>query len=275
LRPLTDQNPVAEELAIVEPERFTYIGADGWQMEGWVIKPVGYEPGRRYPTVLVIHGGPHGQFGSDLMIQYQMFASAGMAVVYTNPRGSATYGQHFASAVVQDWGGKDFADIMAGVDAVVAMGIADPDRLGVVGWSYGGYMTAWTITQTNRFKAAITGAPVVDAFSMIGTTDIAGFAQWHFNANPWEEGGADRLLERSPIRYVDRVTTPTMVVGGEGDLRCPIAQAEEFYLALKRLGKAPAVHIRYPGEFHGIAQPAHKLDRYERYLAWFQYWLNK
>lgn len=272
-RVLTDHNAVARELAVVAPERFTYKGADGWDIDGWVIRPVGYEKGKRYPTVLSIHGGPHGAYGAGLTVFFQALASAGFAVVYTNPRGSQTYGQDFALAVVQDWGGKDFQDIMAGVDKVIDMGIADPDRLGVMGWSYGGYMTCWTVTQTERFKAAITGAPVSDCLSMIGTTDIPFFSEWHAGGNPWTREGEERLLSRSAIRYMDRVTTPTMVVCGEGDLRCPISQAEEFYLALKRIGKAPAVHIRYPGEFHGLSKPKHKLDRYERTIAWFKHYL--
>ncbi|HWI62455.1 MAG TPA: S9 family peptidase [Symbiobacteriaceae bacterium] len=272
-RCLTGHNAVTQELAVVRPERFTYQGAEGWPVDGWVIKPVGYEPGRRYPTVLSVHGGPHSAYGSSLMILFQVLASAGFAVVYTNPRGSQCYGQEFALAVVQDWGGKDFEDIMAGVDAVVDSGLADPDRLGVMGWSYGGFMTCWTVTHTDRFKAAITGAPVADNHSMIGTSDIPWFSEWHLGGNPWTREGEERLLAHSSIRYADRVTTPTMVVGGEGDLRCPISQAEEFYIALKRLGKVPAVHVRYPGEFHGIAKPKHRLDRYERTVAWFKYYL--
>lgn len=272
-RLLADHNPAAAELDLIQPERFTYQGADGWPVDGWVIRPAGYEPGKRYPTVLAIHGGPHDAFGSGLMIMYQCMASAGMAVMYTNPRGSQTYGQDFALAVVQDWGGKDFEDIMAGVDAVIAMGIADPDRLGVMGWSYGGFMTSWTVTHTDRFKAAITGAPVIDNHAMVGTTDIPWFTSWQLGGDPWTREGEEKLLDRSPIRYVGSVTTPTMVIAGEGDLRCPISQAEAFYMALRRLGRAPAVHIRYPGEFHGIAKPKHRLDRYERQVAWFKHFL--
>lgn len=274
-RKLTDHNgAVAAELAIMQPKRFTYKGADGWPIDGFVIKPVGYEAGKRYPTVLSIHGGPHGVYSSALMVYFQTLASAGFAVVYTNPRGSQTYGQDFALACVNDWGGKDFEDIMKGVDAVIDMGIADADRLGVMGWSYGGYMTCWTVTHTDRFKAAITGAPVSNNHSMIGTTDIPWFTEWHLKGNPWSREGEENLLAHSAIRYADRVTTPTMVVCGEGDLRCPISQAEEFYMALRRIGKAPAVHVRYPGEFHGFVKPKHKLDRYERTIAWFNYYLK-
>lgn len=275
-RRLTDHNlTAAAELELVQPERFTYLAPDGWPIDGWLMKPVGYEEGKRYPTVLSIHGGPHGAYGTGLMLYFQALTSAGFAVLYTNPRGSQTYGQDFALAVVNDWGGRDYEDIMAGVDAAVAMGVADPERLGVMGWSYGGFMTCWTVTHTERFKAAITGAPVANNYSMIGTTDIPWFTEWHLGGNPWSREGEERLLAHSSIRYTDRVTTPTMVVCGEGDLRCPISQAEEFYMALKRIGKAPTVQIRYPGEFHGVAKPKHRLDRYERTVAWFRYWLMK
>ncbi|MDB4894416.1 MAG: peptidase prolyl oligopeptidase active site domain protein, partial [Firmicutes bacterium] len=275
-RRLTDHNPIARELALVVPERFTYEGAGGRQMDGWLMRPADYEPGRRYPTVLSIHGGPHGAYGSGLMVYFQALAGAGFAVIYTNPRGSQTYGQQFALDVVGDWGGQDFVDIMNGVDAAVATGVVDPERLGVMGWSYGGFMTSWTVTQTDRFKAAIAGAPVVNRYNFIGTSDIPWFMEHQGGgSNPWGEDGGAQLLERSPIRYANRVTTPTMVVCGEGDLRCPIEQAEQFYVALKRIGKAPTVHIRYPGEYHGVARPEHKLDRYERTVAWFRHYLTK
>lgn len=272
-RRLTDINPAVREMGLVKPERFTYQGADGWPMDGWLIKPVGYEEGKRYPTVLSIHGGPHGHYGESLNMLFQSLAGAGFAVIYTNPRGSQTYGQAFAKAVVGDWGGKDYQDIMAGVDKVVEMGVADPDRLGVMGWSYGGFMTCWVVTHTDRFKAAITGAPVVNRQNFIGTTDIPWFMEWHAGGNPWEPEGEERLLAGSSIRLVDKVVTPTMVVCGEGDLRCPIEQADQFYLGLKRVGKVPTVQIRYPGEFHGLAKPEHKFDRYERTVAWFRYYL--
>ncbi len=274
-RKLTDHGAMALDFDLVRPERFTYSGADGWPIDGWLIKPVGYEPGRRYPTVLSIHGGPHAAYGTGLVVQFQTLASAGFAVVYTNPRGSQTYGQGFATAVIRDWGGKDYQDIQAGLDKVIEMGIADPERLGVMGWSYGGYMTCWMVTQTGRFKAAIAGAPVVNRHNAVGTTDIPWMIQWHGGGNPWSKEGEENLLSRSPIRYADQVTTPTMVVCGESDLRCPIEQAEQFYLALRRIGKAPVVHIRYPGDFHALAKPKHRLDRYERTLAWFRHYLAK
>lgn len=255
-----------------QAERFKYESFDGTEIEGFLLKPRGYEEGRRYPTVLFIHGGPHGAYGSAFMFQCQVLASAGCAVVYTNPRGSQTYGQDFAYQVVQDWGGGDYQDIMLGVDEVIDYGIADPQRLGVTGWSYGGYMTSWVVTQTDRFTAGIIGAPVTNRHSFFGTSDIGyHFGEHHCGSTPWED--ADKLLERSALSFADKVNTPVMIVHGEGDLRCPVAQAEEFYIALKRLDRE-VVMVRYPDEFHGIAQPSHAEDRYRRYLAWFSHHLN-
>jgi len=268
---LTNCNAWLEEVSLGEFERFSYTGADSWDIDGWLVYPSGYEKGKRYPLVLYIHGGPHGVYGSAFMFQAQIFASKGYAVLYTNPRGSQSYGQKFAYACVGDWGGKDYQDIMAGVDEVIARGIADPKRMFVTGWSYGGFMTSWVVTQTNRFKAAVAGAVVTDRYSMYSTSDITFFGEHHFGGMPWDE--PERVLERSPIAHVRKVQTPVMLLHGEGDLRCPVSQSEEFYLALKRLGKT-AVFIRYPGEFHGFTKPSHRFDRYARMVAWFDHYLN-
>ncbi len=261
------------QMDLGRPERFTFNGAEGWEVDGFLLLPPGYkeEDGEPVPLVLFIHGGPHGVYGSSFMFQTQLMASNGMAVLYTNPRGSQTYGQEFAYAVVGDWGGADFRDIMLGVDEVVDCGLADPARLGVTGWSYGGFMTCWTVTQTSRFKAAITGACVSNRHNFYGTSDIGyTFGEHHFEGTPWDD--AQRLLERSAIQYVNQVETPVMIVHGENDLRCPVEQADQFFIALRKL-KKDAVYVRYPGEFHGISQPGHKLDRFSRYLAWFKHHL--
>ena len=272
LTTLLESNLWLQEVCLGPCERFTYQGDKGWDINGWLIYPAGYQEGKKYPTVLFIHGGPHGTYGSSFMFQCQVFASNGYAVIYVNPRGSQSYGQDFAYACVGDWAGSDFQDIMAGVDHVVTMGVADPDRLFVTGWSYGGFMTSWTVTQTARFKAAVAGAIVSDRYSMFGTTDIPLFAEHHCSGLPWEI--RDKYFERSPVAYVESVETPIMFIHGEGDLRCPISQSEEFYLSLKRLRKT-AVMVRYPGEFHGFAKPAHKFDRFERMLAWFEYYAEQ
>jgi dipeptidyl aminopeptidase/acylaminoacyl peptidase len=174
---------------------------------------------------------------------------------------------------VEDWGGKDFQDIMAGVDTVVAAGLADPQRLGVTGWSYGGFMTCWTVTQTQRFKAAITGACISNRHSFYGTSDIGfTFGEHHFGGTPWDD--PDKLLERSAIHHIRNVTTPVLILHGEADLRCPVEQAEQFFIALKRQHKH-AVLVRYPGEYHGFKKPSHQIDRFARVLAWFEYYLKR
>ncbi len=271
------------ELALGRPEKFSFKGADGWDIEGWLLKPpaaTASVPAGTSATataaagsgVLFIHGGPHGCYGDSFMFQAQILASNGIAVFYTNPRGSQTYGQDFARAVVGDWGGKDYQDIMAGVDRAVADGVADPSRLGVTGWSYGGYMTSWVITQTQRFAAAVAGAIIFNRHNFWGTSDIGySFGEHQFGGTPWEE--PERLLERSAVKHAKKVTTPLLLVGGEADLRCPIEQADQYFIALKRQHKE-VVLTRYPGEFHGFTKPSHREDRYERLLAWFKYYLH-
>lgn len=269
---LVHSNPWLRQVELGNVERFTFKSDKGWDIDGWLLYSSGYERGRKYPTVLFIHGGPHGVYGSAFMFQCQIFASSGYAVLYTNPRGSQSYGQEFASACVEDWGGSDFKDIMAGVDHVIATGVADPENLFVTGWSYGGFMTSWIITQTKRFKAAVAGAIVSNRYSMYGTSDIPFFSEHQCGGVPWE--AREKYFDRSPISYAANVETPVMFIHGEGDLRCPISQSEEFYLTLKRLGKT-AVMVRYPGEFHGFVKPSHKFDRFERTLSWFNYYAGK
>lgn len=272
-RKLTAANgPLLEEVAVSKVEPFTFKGPDDWDVAGWIVYPHGYEPGKRYPTILEIHGGPAGLFGNGFMLSFQVLAAAGYAVVATNPRGSQGYGKKFAWGCVNDWGGKDYQDTQAGVDEVIRRGIADPDRLGVTGWSYGGYMTSWTITQTQRFKAAIPGACVSNLQDMWGTSDIGtSFIEFSFAGTPWDNW--DRLADRSPIRWMHQCTTPTLLLHGENDLRCPVAQSEQIYTTLKRLGRT-AVMVRYPGESHGLQRPSHRLDRLERTLHWFDHYVR-
>jgi len=294
--------------------RFRYAAADGLGLDGWLLLPAGEmrtvedgapvaldlgrvgsaadlrravgrsgpnrpAPGSSsgnaspYPTILFVHGGPHGMYGDMFLFQMQLFASNGYAVLYTNPRGSAGYGDDFALRVIEDWGGGDYEDIMAAVDLAVEAGIADPDRLGVTGWSYGGYMTNWIITHTGRFRAAVAGASLCNMLSDYGNTDFGiGFDGHNFGGLPWRE--PERFLDHSPLMYVDNVTTPVLLLHGEDDIRCHITQAEEFYTALKRLGKE-ACMVRYPGEFHGFKKPRHAFDRLTRMLAWFDHRLRE
>jgi dipeptidyl aminopeptidase/acylaminoacyl peptidase len=262
---------LARELQFQPVRHFGYDGADGWPIDGWFIPAAGVPPTQPAPCVVSIHGGPHGMYGNALQFLLQLYAANGLAVLYVNPRGSEGYGQAFVDAVAGDWGGKDYQDIQAGLDHAVAQGWVDPARCGVTGWSYGGFMTSWTITQTQRFRAAIAGAIVSNRHSFYGTSDIGvHFGETEFPGNAWEN--AEGHLARSAIRYADRVTTPVLFLHGENDLRCPVAQTEELFTALRRQGKV-AVMVRYPGEYHGLQKPRHKWDRMERSLAWFRHWL--
>lgn len=265
-RQLTFANPQVKEFALGETEILRWKGPDNFDVEGILLKPVGYQPGRKYPLILQIHGGPYGRFGWNFNSRAQIFAGNGYAVLMPNPRGSTGYGIRFTLANVGDWGGKDYQDWMAGVDAAIAKGIADPDKLVVMGGSYGGFGTFWTITQTDRFKAAVGHAGISDWYSFFGQSDIPGLMQYGFVGRPWT--AAETYRKFSPMTYVTRVKTPIMITHGEEDRRVPIAQAEEFYRALVELG-VEAVFVRYPREGHGIQEPNHQIDLVQRQLEWF------
>ncbi len=265
-RQVTHANPQIEEFALGDTEVIRWKGPDNFDVEGILIKPVGSEAGKRYPLVLQIHGGPYGKFDAGFNARAQIFAGKGYALLMPNPRGSTGYGSRFTLANLGDWGGKDFQDIMAGVDAVIARGIADPEKLVVMGGSYGGFMTFWTVTQTDRFKAAIGHAGISDWYSFHGQSDIPGLMEYGMTGFPWTT--TDVYRRSSPQTYVDRVKTPLMITHGEQDRRVPIAQAEEFYRALKKRG-VEVVFVRYPREGHGITEPNHQIDLVGRQLEWF------
>ncbi len=261
-----------EDFAFPAVQSFAYRSEDGLEVEGFVLMPPDVEEGTRVPGVLQIHGGPHGAYGHTFSYLSQMMAGNGMAVIMTNPRGSQTYGSDFARAVVGDWGGGDMVDILCGLDEALERMAIDPDRLGIGGWSYGGFMTSWMLGQSDRFAAGVVGAPVTDRFSFYGTSDIGlTFGEHQCQGMPWE--GADALLERSPLVNADAIDVPVLLVHGEDDLRCPVAQSEELFLALKRLGREVALVV-YPGESHGIKKPVHLWDRYRRTLAWYEHHLG-
>src|SRR5437867_2961490 len=209
------------------------------------MKPRGFDPAKKWPLVLEIHGGPHTAYGHSFFHEFHVLAGRGYAVLLTNPRGSHAYGQRFVEACVGDWGGKDYEDLMAGVDHVLALGWVDPKRLYVTGGSYGGVMTNWIVGHTDRFRAAVTQRSISNNISAFGTSDIG----WHFwehemgDATPWQEG--EKLIFRSPLTYVTNVKTPLLILHAERDLRCPIEQAEQLFTALKVLGKE-AVLVRFP-----------------------------
>ncbi|MCW5964592.1 MAG: S9 family peptidase [Bryobacterales bacterium] len=245
---------------------------DGSEMEGLLTYPMDYRPGQRYPMVLNIHGGPAGVFtetyaGGPSPYPIATFAGKGYAVLRPNPRGSGGYGAEFRVANVNDWGGGDYQDILAGVDKVIAMGVADADRLAVMGWSYGGFMTSWIVTQTDRFKAAAVGAGVTNLWSFTGTADIPGFLPDYFQGEPWEV--FENYRSHSPITFANRVKTPTLVLHGEADVRVPLSQGQEFYRALKTAGAITRM-VTYPRTPHGPQEPKFLLDIMNRHLDWVE-----
>lgn len=243
--------------------------SDGLTIEGVRVLPPGYEVGKRYPALLFSHGGPHSRVTCGLHLEWhwQMLAAQGYVILAPNFRGSAGYGQAFVDANHEDWGGGDFRDNMRGVDMLIAEGLADPERLGFFGGSYGGYMTCWTITQTDRFRAAVARAPITDLVSYFGTTDLKTLTGWDLGGPPWER--LPLYQERSPVTHVTRVRTPLLLLHGDADRRVPVTQSEEFYTALKVLD-VPVTFVRYPGEGHLIGRPSHVRDTCERTLAWFR-----
>jgi dipeptidyl aminopeptidase/acylaminoacyl peptidase len=263
---ITWANPQIRDFALAKTRVIKWKGPDNLDIEGLLISPLGYEEGKRYPLILQIHGGPYGRFTDTFNSRAQLWAAHGYAVLMPNPRGSIGYGNRFTTANIGDWGGKDFKDIMAGVDTVMARGVADPDKLVVMGGSYGGFMTFWTVTQTDRFKAAIGHAGISDWYSFHGQSDVPGLMEYGLGGQPWVSAETYRKL--SPMTYVDRVKTPLLITHGERDLRVPIAQAEQYYRALKKRG-VEAVFLRYPREGHSVQEPNHQIDLFHRQLEWF------
>jgi dipeptidyl aminopeptidase/acylaminoacyl peptidase len=254
-------------------EEFWFDSFDGSRVQGWVMKPVGAVPGRKYPAILDIHGGPHGAFGVAWADLHQIEAAAGYGVVFINPRGSVGYGQTFSDGSVLNWGGGDFRDLMAGLDAAIAANPwIDTTRLGVTGGSYGGFMTNWTITQTHRFKAAVSVASLSNLISFYGTSLYTDLVEAEFNMMPWDNYSL--LWQWSPLAHVAGTTTPTLFLHGEADHDVPITQAEEMYTALRKLG-VDATLARYPGEGHGFTRPRFIMDSDRRLLAWFDKYLGQ
>ena len=267
---VSDVNPQASEFALGASEVITWKSRDGLEVEGILLKPVGYDPAKRYPLLVVAHGGPAGAYVNNYRVGGleggQLWAGKGWAVFYPNPRGSTNYGEKFLRANVADWGGGDFKDIDSGVDALIARGIADKDQLAHIGWSYGGYMTAWTITQTRRYKAAMVGAGLTNMWSMYGTNDIPNVLQGYFGGIASKET-LPLYMNRSAMTHIDNVTTPTLILHGAGDERVPVGQAQELFRGLKDRGK-PTELVFYPREGHGFTEYYHLQDRLTRIHDW-------
>jgi dipeptidyl aminopeptidase/acylaminoacyl peptidase len=254
--------------AVGKVEEIRWKSFDGAGMQGWLIYPPDFDTAKKYPLLLDIHGGPHQMYGVEFNHQMQIFAGRGYVVFYSNPRGSTGYGEEFGNVIHGRYPGDDYKDLMAGVDAVVAKGFIDPKRLVVTGGSGGGLLTAWTVTQTARFAAAVSQYPVTNWITQTGSSDIGLTMMRWMKAAPWEN--AQQYIDRSPVFFANKVKTPTMVLTGEEDWRTPIGQSEEFYFGLKANG-VETVLVRIPKEPHGIrgAYPSHRVAKIEHILGWF------
>ena len=262
------------EIAWPDAERFTYKSVGGLEIEAWLQKPFGYEPGKKYPLVLYIHGGPHGAYGENWFDEFHNLTGAGMWVLSTNPRGSSSYGAAFTYATRGRWGAEDLQDILKAADIAARRPDVDSTRLGVTGGSYGGFLTAWLTTKTTRFKAAETDRMISNWWSWYGASDAQGLTEFEFYGRPWENPAMYDSL--SPIRYVNRVKTPTLMVQSEEDHRTPIADADQWYIALKKQG-VPVEFVRYPRSNHDLSrtgEPWLLVDRLGRLRQWFEYWLK-
>jgi dipeptidyl aminopeptidase/acylaminoacyl peptidase len=251
-----------------ESHEIWYTSDDGLKIQGWYITPPDFDPSRKYPLQLHIHGGPHSMYGVGFNFAFQEHAANDYVILYTNPRGSTGYGSAFGNKIMRAYPDKDFNDLMKGVDEVIAKGIVDPQNLFVTGCSGGGVLTAWTVGHTDRFAAASANCPVIDWLSFVGTTDGA---SWYYNFEklPWED--PSEHLRRSPLTYVGNVKTPTMLMTGVNDLRTPMPQTEQFYSALK-LRKVPTAMIRFNDEWHGTSSTPSNFLRTQLYL---RYWFDK
>ena len=273
LRKLTKVNDdVLAQLQLATTEDFTSTSKDGTVVNGLVVKPASYTPGKKYPTLLIIHGGPNGQDEHAFDFDNQLFAASGYVVLNINYRGSSGRGEAFQKAIYADWGNKEVVDLLGAVDQAVASGIADPDRLGIGGWSYGGILTDYTLATDTRFKAAVSGAGSALQLTMYGTDQY--ITQYEEEIGlPWKT--RDLWLKISyPFFQADRIKTPTLFMGGEKDFNVPIIGSEQMYQALRSLGIDTQLVI-YPGQFHGLTTPSYQRDRLERYLAWFDKYLKK
>jgi dipeptidyl aminopeptidase/acylaminoacyl peptidase/pSer/pThr/pTyr-binding forkhead associated (FHA) protein len=272
---LTDLNPWLNDRYVAQPEQHYFTAPDGWKLEGWLLKPSGLDPNRLHPLILQIHGGPHGQYGWSFFHELQVLAGMGYVVLYLNPRGSDGYGEVFRRAVVRDWGGKDYIDLMSALDQIIdRTGYIDTARIGVGGGSYGGFMTNWIIGQTSRFSAAVAMRSISNLVSEYAQHDIVLWGALEMGPAPWPD--LEELWRRSPIRYVQNVRTPLLLTAGEMDLRCAMSQSEEMFGALRLLGKTVEL-VRFPEESHDLSRngrPDRRVERLRRIAGWYERFLG-
>lgn len=276
MRQLTDVNKeVLGELTLSDPEPFSFTATDGLEVKGWLMKPAQYEEGKQYPLIVEIHGGPHAMYANTYFHEFQLLAAQGFGVMYINPRGSHGYGQDFVNAVRGDYGGNDYQDIMDGLDHVLAhYHFIDKEKLGVTGGSYGGFMTNWIVGHTDRFKAAVTQRSISNWISFYGVSDIGYyFTEWQIQA---DLSDIQTLWKHSPLAYVEHINTPLLILHGEKDYRCPIEQAEQLFIALKRKGKETKF-IRFPEANHELSRsgkPSLRISRLTYITDWFNQYLK-
>lgn len=265
---------ITSGLALSDPEELWFDGANGDRLHGWVMRPPAIRRRGRLPALLQVHGGPHALYGNVFSYEFQLLAARGYAVVCSNPHGSRGYGEAFADSIRGAWGDLDYRDVMAAVDHVAGSGLAHPNRLGVIGGSYGGYLTNWIVGHTDRFSAAVTDRSVVNLETMWATSDIGvRFCEWEFLGLPTAE--TERYRDLSPLSYAKHVRTPVLIIHGEQDLRCPIEQAEQWFISLKRAGRTAEL-LRFPEESHNLSRsgrPDRRVERLRRIADWFDRFL--
>ena len=276
LQPLTHMNSDwSKGISIAQSEEVWFKGHDGVDLQGWVMKPPDFDPQRRYPVLLYIHGGPQMQYGNAFFHEFQTHAARGYVVLYTNPRGSTGYSEEFSTCIRGNWGGLDYQDIMAAADFAEALPYVDSSRMAVAGGSYGGFMTNWIIGNTDRFACAITERSVSNMVADFGTVDFPEAVDGSWKGNAWDR--PETLWQQSPLRFVENIHTPVLIIHSEGDLRCPIHHAEQLYVALKILNRE-AVFVRYPPETsHGMSRngpPDLRIDRLLRISDWLDKYLR-
>jgi len=274
-RKLTSFNDdVNKDVVWSDAERFTYKSVGNMEVEGWLMKPYGYEAGKKYPMVIYIHGGPHSAYGEGWFDEFQNLAAQGMFVLFTNPRGSSGYGAPFTYSTRGRWGMEDYEDLMKAVDIVAKRPDVDSTKMGATGGSYGGFMTTWFATKTTRFKAIETDRTITEWTYWYGSSDAQGLTEFEFYGKPWDNQKLYDTL--SPIRYVNKVKTPMLMVQSEEDFRTPMGNAEMWFMSLKKQG-VPVEMVRYPRSNHDLSrtgEPWLLVGRLGRLRQWFGYWLQ-
>ena len=265
--------PLLSELALQEPQSIWFDGADGTRIQAWVVKPPGFDPKKKYPLLLLVHGGPQQVWSDSFHYRWNasIFANQGYVVLMPNPRGSATFGQHFTDEIRDDWGGKAYQDLMKAVDHVLTLGYVDPDRMAAGGASYGGYMVNWIAGHTDRFKCLVSHASVFNLTSMYGVTEELWFPEWEFKGTPWTN--RQSYEQWSPDHFVQNFKTPMLVIHGELDFRVPVGEGFQLFTALQRQ-KIPSKMLYFPDEGHWITKPKNSQFWYKTFMEWLDTYLK-